>query len=397
MMKTESRMETKGILLLEDGTAFHGKSFGASGEALGEIVFNTSLTGYQEILTDPSYTEQIVTMTCPEIGNTGVNQEDVESGKPFLRGFLVREYNPVPSNWRAVSSLGEYLEENGIVSLDGIDTRRLVLKIRSHGAMRGIISTVDFDEQTLLGKVLDYPGLVGRDLVRDVTVQTPYLWEEGLPKCFGFPSEINQETDHIEVKRDGRQFHVVAYDYGIKRNILRLLVGHGCRVTVVPATFSASETMDLEPDGVFLSNGPGDPFGVEGVRAHVLELMEIGIPIFGICLGHQILALAAGAKTFKLKFGHRGANQPVKDLRTGKVEITSQNHGFAVEERSVEETGFSVSHINLNDRTVEGLIHEELPVFSVQYHPEASPGPHDASYLFSRFIDLMDGRNASAE
>ncbi len=397
MEKTESRMETKGILLLEDGTVFHGISFGAIGEALGEIVFNTSLTGYQEILTDPSYSEQIVTMTCPEIGNTGVNQEDVESGRPFLRGFVVREYNPIPSNWRAVSSLGDYLEENGIVSLEGIDTRRLVLKIRSLGAMRGIISTVDFDERSLHGKVLEYPGLVGRDLVRDVTVQGPYLWEEGLNKRFGFPSGISQKADRNEITRDGRQFHVVAYDYGIKRNILRLLVEHGCRVTVVPSSFSAGDAMDLKPDGVFLSNGPGDPFGVEGVRDHVLELMEIGLPIFGICLGHQVLALAAGARTFKLKFGHRGANQPVKDLRTGKVEITSQNHGFAVDGSSVEETGFSVSHINLNDGTVEGLIHEELPVFSVQYHPEASPGPHDASYLFQRFIDLMDGRHASAE
>ncbi len=387
-------MEKEGILLLEDGTSFHGRSFGARGEATGEIVFNTSMTGYQEILTDPSYSEQIVTMSCPEIGNTGVNLEDVESRRPFLHGFLVRQYNPIPSNWRSNSSLGDYLSNHGIVALEGIDTRRLVLKIRSLGAMRGIISTEDLDEKSLAAKVGDYPGLVGRDLVKGVTTSKAYPWTEGVLEDFD-PIRVGLKGRTFEGNRNGlKRYRVVAYDYGTKRNLLRLLVHHDCEVTVVPAGCTASETLEMAPDGVFLSNGPGDPDGVEGVREEIRTLMGSGIPIFGVCLGHQILALVAGAKTFKLKFGHRGANQPVKDFETGKIEITSQNHGFAVDEGSLVMTGFRVTHINLNDRTVEGMIHEELPIFSVQYHPEASPGPHDASYLFSRFTKMMEGNRA---
>jgi carbamoyl-phosphate synthase small subunit len=387
-------MEKEGILLLEDGTSFHGRSFGARGEATGEIVFNTSMTGYQEILTDPSYSEQIVTMSCPEIGNTGVNLEDVESSRPFLHGFLVRQYNPIPSNWRSNSSLGDYLSNKGIVALEGIDTRRLVLKIRSLGAMRGIISTEDLDEKSLAAKVWDYPGLVGRDLVNAVSTSKTYPWTEGVLEDFD-PIRVGLKGRTFEENQNGiKRYRVVAYDLGIKRNLLRLLVHHHCEVTVVPATYTASETLEMEPDGIFLSNGPGDPDGVEGVREEIRTLMSSGIPIFGVCLGHQILALAAGAKTFKLKFGHRGANQPVKDLETGKIEITSQNHGFAVDEGSLVTTRFRVTHVNLNDWTVEGMIHEELPIFSVQYHPEASPGPHDASYLFSRFTKMMEGNRA---
>lgn len=387
-------MEKEGILLLEDGTTFQGRSFGACGEATGEIVFNTSMTGYQEILTDPSYSEQIVTMTCTEIGNTGVNLEDVESRRPFLHGFLVREYNPIPSSWRSNSSLRDYLINNGIVALQGIDTRRLVIKIRSLGAMRAILSTEDFDEKSLVLKISEYPGLVGRDLVRGVTTSNPYPWTEGVLDEFD-PIRVGMKSSAHEADRNSRKrYRVVAYDFGTKQNLLRLLVHHNCEVTVVPASYSASETMEWKPDGIFLSNGPGDPDGVEGVREQIRTLMGSGIPIFGVCLGHQILALAAGAETFKLKFGHRGANQPVKDLETGKIEITSQNHGFAVDEGSLETTGFQVTHINMNDQTVEGMIHKELPVFSVQYHPEASPGPHDASYLFSRFTEMMEGNRA---
>jgi carbamoyl-phosphate synthase small subunit len=390
-------MKNQGVLLLEDGTSFRGQSFGAEGEATGEIVFNTSMTGYQEILTDPSYSEQIITMTYPEIGNTGVNLEDRESQRPFLHGFVVREYNPVPSSWRAEASLGEYLKENGIVALEGIDTRRLVLKIRSAGAKRGIISTVDLDEDSLLEKVLEYPGLVGRDLVRGITTQEVYSWEEGVPERFGFDHVVGLRDADTDSTHEKRKYHVVAFDFGIKRNLLRLLVHNGCEVTAVPATSSVGEVLSLEPDGVFLSNGPGDPDGVQGIKENIRELMEKGIPIFGVCLGHQILALASGGKTYKLKFGHRGANQPVKDLRTGKVDITSQNHGFAVDGDSIKKTGFRISHINLNDNTIEGMVHEELPVFSVQYHPEASPGPHDSSYLFERFLEMMESKNASKE
>ncbi len=389
-------MAARGILILEDGTRFRGRSFGAEGEVCGEVVFNTSLTGYQEILTDPSYSEQIVAMTCPQIGNTGVNSFDVESGGLWLHGFVVREYTSTPSNWRAQGSLGDYLVENGIIAVEGIDTRMLVLRIRRHGAMRGIISTVDFEEESLLQKVNRYPGLVGRDLVRGVTTGAGYGWQEGPYELFDcYAGGIGCAADARPVD-NGDKHHVVAYDFGIKRNILRLLVGSGCRVTVVPASTSAEDVLALNPQGIFLSNGPGDPEGVSGVRENIMRLMNSEVPLFGICLGHQILALAAGGRTFKLKFGHRGANQPVKDLDTGKVEITSQNHGFAVEEDSLDKTGFKVSHINLNDRTVEGMIHESLPVFSVQYHPEASPGPHDASHLFGRFKQMMERKNASS-
>jgi len=389
-------METEGLIVLEDGTWFRGRPFGANGEALGEIVFNTSLTGYQEILTDPSYAEQIVAMTYPEIGNIGVNREDVESARPHVRGFLVREYTPVPSNWRAERPLGDYLQENGVVALEGVDTRRLVLRIRSQGAMRAVLSTEDLDVGSLLEKVRRYPGLVGRDLVRDVTTPASYTWEEGIPGRFSPFSADSHGSLQNNREKGRRTYHVVAYDFGAKWNIWRSLVEQGCRLTVVPATCPSREVLDLQPDGVILSNGPGDPAGVDGVRENIDTLMGRGIPIFGICLGHQILALAAGGKTFKLKFGHRGANQPVKDLQTGKVEITSHNHGYAVDGGSLGGSGFEVSHINLNDGTVEGLVHRELPVFSVQYHPEASPGPHDASYLFRRFLALMEHCSAAA-
>ncbi len=364
-------------LALADGTFFEGESFGATGEAYGEVVFNTSLSGYQEILTDPSYKGQIITMTCPEIGNVGVNPEDMESEKIQCEGFVVREYLEQPSNFRAKQTLGKFLEEAGVVGISGIDTRSLVKHIRTVGAQMGVISTTDSNRESLAAKAKAAPGLVGRDLVKEVTCRSKYEWNEGTwVRGAGF---ARPKTD----------FHVVAFDFGIKRNILRGLVNSGMRVTVVPATAQASEVMGMKPDGVFLSNGPGDPEAVPYAYETASSLMG-KVPIFGICLGHQMLALAAGGETYKLKFGHRGGNQPVMDLSTRKVEITSQNHGFAVREESVLKKGFKVSHINLNDRTVEGLEHTSLPVFCVQYHPEASPGPHDANYLFGRFRKLIE-------
>jgi carbamoyl-phosphate synthase small subunit len=389
--------ETDGraVLMLEDGTVFRGRAFGAPGETTGEIVFNTAMTGYQEILTDPSYAGQIVAMTCPEIGNTGVNPEDMESERPFLRGFVVREYIPVPSSWRSTESLDTFLRRHGIVGIEGIDTRRLVRRIRSAGAMRAVLSTADFDEESLLEKACACPGLVGRDLVRTVTTAEPHPWTEGTDRRFYRDAVPGRPPDRPRGVR--RVFRVTAFDFGAKWNILRLLVDHGCEVTVVPATTGAREILEGRPDGIFLSNGPGDPAGVVGVTDNIRDLLGRGIPLFGICLGHQMLALAAGARTFKMKFGHRGANQPVRDLATGKVEITSQNHGFAVDPDSLEGTGFEVSHVNLNDGTVEGLSHRDLPVFSVQYHPEASPGPRDASHLFDRFIRMMEASSAPAD
>jgi carbamoyl-phosphate synthase small subunit len=372
----------KAILALADGRVFHGKAFGARGETAGEVVFNTSMTGYQEILTDPSYCGEIVTMTYPQIGNYGVNPEDVESGKPHLAGFVVKEACEYPSNWRSRKSLGDYLEENGIVGIQGIDTRALVRHIRDHGAQTGIISSVDLDPESLVKKARQAPSIVGRDLVREVTCKEPYEWREGL---------WDLEKGYAEADGPGR-FRVVAYDFGIKRNILRNLTAAGCRVTVVPADFPAEKVLEMKPDGVFLSNGPGDPEPIVYAQENIRQLLG-KVPVFGICLGHQLLALALGGQTYKLKFGHRGGNQPVMREESRQVEITSQNHGFAVAGDSVKDEAV-LTHMNLNDNTIEGLEHCRLPAFSVQYHPEASPGPHDARYLFQHFISMMEKEQA---
>lgn len=367
----------KAILALADGRVFHGKSFGAPGEVTGEVVFNTSMSGYQEILTDPSYRGEIVTMTYPLIGNCGVNPEDVESSRPHLAGFIVKEACEAPSNWRSTLSLDAYLKENGIVGIQGIDTRALVRHIRDKGAQAGIISSLDQDPESLVEKARKAPSIVGRDLVREVTCQKPYEWTEG-----GWDLETGYRQADISPK-----YHVVAYDFGIKRNILRNLVDAHCRVTVVPADTPAEEVLRLNPDGIFLSNGPGDPEPITYAQENIRKLLGKK-PIFGICLGHQLLAIAMGGKTYKLKFGHRGGNQPVRRDETGRVEITSQNHGFAVDAASIKDTAI-ITHINLNDDTVEGLAHSTSQAFSVQYHPEASPGPHDARYLFAKFVDMM--------
>ncbi len=367
-------------LALEDGTVFTGTSFGAVGEVDGEVVFNTSMTGYQEIVTDPSYRGQIITMTYTQIGNYGVNEEDVESSRPHLAGFIVRENSRVASNFRSTGSLHDYLAKYGIVGLAEIDTRALVRRIRTHGAMKGVLSSVDLDDSSLVHKAQSSPGLVGRDLVREVLPENSADWNEGLSDwaCFSGP-----------VQRDvvDNDLHVVALDFGMKRNIARHLYMLGCRVTVVPGTATAAEILALQPNGLFLSNGPGDPEPVTYAIGTIAELIG-KVPIFGICLGHQLLALACGAKTFKLKFGHRGANQPILNLTTGRVEITSQNHGFAVEEETLPKD-LEVTHRNLNDQTIAGLRHRHAPAFSVQYHPEASAGPHDSRYLFAQFRELI--------
>ena len=360
------------LLVLEDGSRYRGRSFGAEGESVGEVVFNTSMTGYQEIISDPSYAGQIVTMTYPHIGNYGINPEDFESRRPFLEGFIVKEYCDRPSNWRSTSSLGAYLKEKGIVGIEGIDTRALTRKIRERGAMQGALSTRCFDPEALIETVRSTPGLVGLDLAARVTCSEAYDWTEGPDGPVALPEEAPL---------------VVVYDFGVKRNILRSLIGSGCRVMVVPASTPAEEVLSQRPWGVLLSNGPGDPeavgYAIENVRKLIGRL-----PIFGICLGHQILGLAFGGKTFKLKFGHHGGNQPVMDLRTRTVQVTSQNHGFAVDGASLEKE-LVLTHINLNDRTVEGMRHRTLPIFSVQYHPEAAPGPHDAHYLFREFVEAL--------
>jgi len=370
-------MRKLALLALADGRVFRGESLGAEGEATGEIVFNTAMTGYQEIMTDPSYKGQIVVMTYPLIGNYGINDEDVESRRPWVEGFVVKEASPTPSSWRGRRTLDEYMREQRLVGIQGIDTRTLTRHLRDHGTQEGVISTEELDPARLAAKATASPGLVGRDLVREVTIPAPHGWDEAT-------------WDRVRGYREpaAARFTVVAFDSGIKRNILRHLVSVGCKVTVVPASTPAAAVLEQKPDGVFLSNGPGDPEGVPYLIEAVRGLLG-KVPIFGICLGHQIIGLAAGGRTYKLKFGHHGANHPVKDLATGKVEITAQNHGFAVDPESVKAHGLDLSHVNLNDGTCEGLRHRELPVFSVQYHPEASPGPHDANYLFHRFVDLM--------
>jgi carbamoyl-phosphate synthase small subunit len=365
------------VLVLRDGRVFRGRALGAVGETSGEVIFNTAMSGYQEVLTDPSYRGQIVAMTYPLIGNYGINEEDVESRRPWVNGFIVKEASAAPSSWRGRMGLAEYLASHGIVAIQGIDTRALTRHLRDHGAQDGIISSTGEDVARLIERARGLQGLVGRDLVREVTVDQPFTWREGAWDLVrGYQAA------------PASQCTVVAFDAGIKLNILRQLASTGCAVTVVPAATPAAAVLERKPDGVFLSNGPGDPEAVPYLVDTVRELIG-KVPVFGICLGHQILGLAAGGRTYKLPFGHHGANHPVKDLTTGKVEITSQNHGFAVDPTSVAAHGWEPSHVNLNDNTCEGLRHREWPVFSVQYHPEASPGPHDANYLFHRFRDLM--------
>ncbi|MFH1355491.1 MAG: glutamine-hydrolyzing carbamoyl-phosphate synthase small subunit [Candidatus Omnitrophota bacterium] len=356
----------KAILALENGKIFQGKSFGARGEACGEVVFNTSMAGYQEIVTDPSYKGQIINMTYPLIGNYGVNHDDLESRKPFLEGFLVKEYSKIASHWRKDNSLGDYLKVHNVLGIEGIDTRLLTLNIREQGEMKAVISTEDFDEARLVQKAKDSPGLSGRDLVKDVTIKRRYIWSG-----------------------DKLKYRVVVIDCGVKYNILRELKNNNCQAIVVPAHTDAAGIMKIRPDGVLLSNGPGDPAAVKYVVKTTKELLG-KLPIFGICLGHQMLGLALGGSTYKLKFGHHGGNHPVKDLKTGKVHITVQNHGFCVDINSLNEKDIEITHLNLNDHTLEGIKHKKLPVFSVQFHPEASPGPNDAKYLFREFRELIE-------
>ncbi|MEE8508162.1 MAG: glutamine-hydrolyzing carbamoyl-phosphate synthase small subunit [Myxococcota bacterium] len=372
------------LLALADGTVFRGHAFGGEGVGTGEVCFNTSLTGYQEILTDPSYAGQLVVMTYPQIGNVGANPEDDESARPFLQGFVVKEAFEVPSNWRARESLGDFMARCGVPGLAGIDTRALVRRIRKGGAQMGVLSTdpAQQDEVALVERARSAPDLDGRDLAAEVTCREPYTWTEGLWR--GIDGQLPRAA------RPEPLYRVVAYDFGIKRNILRQLVDHGFEVTVVPARTSAQEALALQPDAIFLSNGPGDPAGVVGVQENVRALAEAK-PLFGICLGHQILGLALGGRTRKLKFGHHGANQPGQDRATGKVAICAENHGYAIDADSLRAAGepVEITHVNLNDGTVEGLAHTQRPLFSVQYHPEASPGPHDARYFFSRFREMV--------
>jgi carbamoyl-phosphate synthase small subunit len=369
------------ILALEDGRIFRGKGYGAKGECYGEVVFNTSITGYQEIFTDPSYAGQIVVLTNPEIGNYGTNSEDTEATRPYIEGLIVREFSRVSSNWRSQQVAEEYLEQFRIPVLGDIDTRALVRHLRDHGVMRGVISTLEADPEKLIAKARAIPKMDGTDLAKVVTTNHTYVWETG--ERSHLPEEV------VGVKDQPERFHVVAYDYGIKLSILRKLRGEGCKVTVVPAETKAEDVLALKPAGVFLSNGPGDPepctYAVDSIRRLMGRL-----PIFGICLGHQLTGIALGGKTFKLKFGHHGGNHPVKQLNTGKIEITAHNHNFAVDPDSLPQSEVELTHMDLNDNTLEGMRHRNLPLFTVQYHPEASPGPHDSHYLFKDFVKLME-------
>jgi len=383
---------TKAILALEDGTIFHGYSFGAVGEKSGEVVFNTSMTGYQEILTDPSYKGQIVTMTYPLIGNYGVNEEDVESSKPQCEAFVVRENSQIASNFRSTMKLDDYLAEHKIIGIEGIDTRMLTRRLRTKGSLKGVISTIDLNEQSLVEKAKKCQGVEGVDLVKVVTCKTPYVWNDSawaknVEAVFRPPLSSGDLKVAATLK-----YKVAAYDYGIKFNILRNLQLIGAEVTVYPADYPAEKILKTDPDGIFLSNGPADPAAVTYAIENIKKLIGKK-PIFGICLGHQLLGLALGGKTYKLKFGHHGGNQPVMDLKTRKVDITCQNHGFAVDVDSIPAGTVELTHINLNDKTVEGMRHLTLPIFSVQHHPEAGPGPHDAHDLFKRFAEMMGERN----
>ena len=382
----------KAILALEDGSVFHGAGFGAATSACGEVCFNTSMTGYQEILTDPSYKGQIVTMTYPLIGNYGVNDQDVESWRPHAAGFVIRELSPVVSNWRADHSLASYLEQNGIPGIQGIDTRALTKKLRVRGALKGFISTQPISDAEAIERAKSWQGLVGVDYVKEVTHKEPFQWdaEDQQSAEFDLVRGIARlDARNVRQPLPPADVPIVAYDFGMKYNILRRLRQHGFKVQVVPATTTASEALKYKPAGIFLSNGPGDPSALGYAVKAVSDLVDSGVPIFGICLGHQILGQAFGGKTFKLKFGHRGGNQPVKDLESGKVEITSQNHGFAVDATSLP-ADVMVNRINLNDQTVEGMRHKRKPIFCVQYHPEASPGPHDSNPLFAEFRELIE-------
>ncbi|MDJ0522189.1 MAG: glutamine-hydrolyzing carbamoyl-phosphate synthase small subunit [Planctomycetota bacterium] len=376
------------MLVLADGSVFRGRAFGASGERAGEVVFNTAMTGYQEIATDPSYAGQIVCMTYPHIGNYGSNDEDLEAGRPWIEGMVVRELSPIASNFRSDQPLEDWYERTGVVGIEGIDTRRLTRRLRVDGAVNGVLSSVDLDELSLLKKAKALPSMEGQDLAGKVTCDAPYAWDTPWPEPWFRKPDAFEGDDMAPLK-------IVAIDFGAKRNILRSLVTFGLQPTVVPATTSADAILAMEPDGVFLSNGPGDPaavtYGVDTVRTLLGK-----VPMFGICLGHQIMALAAGAKTYKLKFGHRGANHPVREHATGRIEITSQNHGFVVDAESLGDTGFEPTHTNLNDMTNAGIACEERRAFGVQFHPEAAPGPHDAQHLFGRFRRLIRGSTAPA-
>ena len=392
------------VLVLEDGSVYRGWSFGAAGTTMGEVVFNTGMTGYQEVLTDPSYCGQMITFTYPELGNTGVNPEDEESTQPFAKGVIAKNICDRPSNWRATQSLSDYLKEHNISGIYGIDTRALTRKIRSVGAMNGIISSEVLDVEELTNQLQTLPAMEGLNLVKDVTTNEIYEWREATDPQWAFSveaqgigSEItrDKQASNADPQTSETPLTVIAIDFGIKRNILRRLASYGCRVVVVPADTSVDTIMDYSPDGIFLSNGPGDPSAVTDAPQLTRDLIGTQLPTFGICMGHQILGLSLGAETFKLKFGHRGLNQPCG--LTEQVEITSQNHGFAVDADSIKDDQVEITHLNLNDKTVAGIRHKALPIFSVQYHPEASPGPHDADYLFANFVQAMKEHRSQKE